>query len=297
MRPFSVVCCVAVLALASAAARGQAPVDRAGTLKFLKSLEVRDGGYAPGPPAAGATAEPSLSATTSALRATKYFGGTVQNSEAHARFVTRCYDAKAGSFSDRPGGTPTVNTTVVGVLAAAELGIPPDRFREGAFRYLGEHAKTFEDLRIAAAAVEALQTRPPQADQWLREVAKLRKADGTYGQGDGAARLTGSAVPLVLRLGGQVEDRDAVLRVLKAGQRSDGGFGQGDKAGSDLGTTYRVMRAFKMLNARPDDPVKLRAYVATCRNQDGGYGVATGQLSTASGTYFAGIVLHWLDAR
>jgi hypothetical protein len=56
------------------------------------------------------------------------------------------------------------------------------------------------------------------------------------------------------------------------------------------------MRTFMMLKEKPDE-AKLRAFIAKCRNADGGYGVAPGQSSTVSGTYFAGIVLHWLDQK
>ncbi|MGO9416384.1 MAG: prenyltransferase/squalene oxidase repeat-containing protein [Syntrophobacteraceae bacterium] len=45
------------------------------------------------------------------------------------------------------------------------------------------------------------------------------------------------------------------------------------------------------------DAAKLRAFVAKCRNADGGYGVMPGQKSTGSGTYFAAIILHWLDEK
>ena len=56
----------------------------------------------------------------------------------------------------------------------------------------------------------------------------------------------------------------------------------------------RVMRAFHMLKEKPADVAAFRAFVAKCRNADGGYGVAPGQPSNAGGTYFASIILHWL---
>ena len=101
-------------------------------------------------------------------------------------------------------------------------------------------------------------------------MVKTRNADGTYGGGDGAARATGGTVALILRLGGKIDNRAAVLRVMKAGQRNDGGWGPADKPGSDLPSTYRVMRSFVMLKEQPADPVRLRTFVASCRNQDGG---------------------------
>ena len=68
-------------------------------------------------------------------------------------------------------------------------------------------------------------------------------------------------------------------------------------AGSDLETTYRVMRAFMMLKDRPSDVNGLRRFIARCRNTDGGYGVAPGQPSTVGGSYFAAIIRHWLVDR
>ena len=160
--------------------------------------------------------------------------------------------------------------------------------------YLGKHTRTFEEIRLAAAAVEAIQERPPQTEAWLAQIAKMRNEDGTYGKGDGIARATGGAVAAVLRLGGTVEQPDNVLRALKSGQRSDGGFGQEGKRGSDLETSYRVTRAFHMLKEKPDSE-GLRTFIGKCRNADGGYGVTPGQPSQAGSTYFAAIILHWLE--
>jgi hypothetical protein len=98
----------------------------------------------------------------------------------------------------------------------------------------------------------------------------------------------------VLRLGGKVEHQENVLHALKTGQRADGGFGKEETKASDLETSYRVMRAFVMLHGEPDVG-RLRAFVASCRNADGGYGVAPGQPSSTGATYFAASILHWLE--
>ena len=182
-------------------------------------------------------------------------------------------------------------------MALVELKMPLEKYRDAALRYLGENAKTFEDIRIAAAGLEAAGKKPPQADSWLKQVADMRNAQGLYGEGDGRARDTGSAVVVVLRLGSKVDNSDRVLKALKAGQRRDGGFGKVGTAGSDLETTYRVMRAFMMLKDRPSDVNGLRRFIARCRNTDGGYGVAPGQPSTVGGAYFAAIIRHWLVDR
>ena len=48
------------------------------------------------------------------------------------------------------------------------------------------------------------------------------------------------------------------------------------------------------MGEKPSSPDKVREFIAKCRNADGGYGVTAGQASSASGTYYAGIILHWL---
>ena len=52
---------------------------------------------------------------------------------------------------------------------------------------------------------------------------------------------------------------------------------------------------FAYFDAQPDRPEKLRAFIATCRNADGGYGVRPKTPSSLHGTYYATIVRHWLD--
>jgi hypothetical protein len=178
-------------------------------------------------------------------------------------------------------------------MAVVELKLPLDNYRDAAVNYLTKHVQSFEDIRIAAAAMEAISAKPRVAALWLEQIAKLRHADGTYGTGDGVARATGGAVVAVLRLGGTVEHKENVLRALKAGQRADGGFGKEQAQTSDLESCYRVVRAFVMLKDMPQAE-RCRSFVAKCRNPDGGYGVAPGQASSVGATYYASIILHWL---
>jgi hypothetical protein len=174
--------------------------------------------------------------------------------------------------------------------------MPRERYA-AAVRYLGENAKSFEEIRIAAAGLEAVSQKPSQATQWVEQITGMRNAEGTFGKGNSAARETGSALVALLRLGGEVQHLDHVLRTLKTGQRPDGAFGKQDTSASDLETTYRVLRAFFMLHEAPDDAARCRAFVASCRNADGGYGVAPGQPSSVAGTYYASMILHWLQAK
>ncbi len=273
--------------------RAQSSEEKKATVAWLRKLQTSDGGFQPAPGKAPA----GLRATTSALRALKYFGGEAPDRAACAAFVQSCFDKETGGFADRPGGKPDVATTAVGIMGVVELKLPTEPYEAGVLGFLGSRARTFEEIRIAAAGLEALGKRPPQAEEWLKEVIKLRHADGTFGKGDGAARDTGGAAVVLLRLGGKVEHPDALIRFLDAGQRKDGGFGKAGAAGSDLETTYRVVRCYHMLKAQPAAAEKCRAFIASCRNADGGYGVAPGEPSNVSGTYFAGILLHWLDGN
>src|SRR5207245_626789 len=110
--------------------------------------------------------------------------------------------------------------------------------------------KKLEDIRLAAAAYEAVKSKCELAGDWIAVIQKRENPDGTFGTGPTAARETGGAVVTLLRLGAEVDRRDNVLKVLKAGQLADGGWGM-DGTRADLETTYRVMRAFVMLKDRP----------------------------------------------
>jgi prenyltransferase beta subunit len=271
----------------------QADAGRHATAQFVRALQAEDGGFLPGSP--GATASKgSLRATTAALRALKYAGAEPARREACERFVRRCFDPKTGGFVDSPDapGQPDVATTAIGIMAVAELKLPLRDYSPAVLKYLGERAKTFEEIRMAAAGVEVMAALPPQAVEWRKQVAAMRNRDGSFGDGDDRARATASAAATLLRLGDQPAHFARVVDIIRAGQRADGGFGKRG-SGSDLETCYRVTRALVMLKSTPNAP-RLRAFVARCRNADGGYGIAPGQPSTTAATYYAAIVRHWL---
>jgi prenyltransferase beta subunit len=284
----------AVVCLAPAAA--QTPEARKQTVAYLRSLQTKEGGFLPArqDPTTSRAVLPSLRATSAAIRALKYFGGEVPDREACARFVAACFDKGSGGYADKPGGKVDVLTTAIGVMAAVELKLPAETFQKPAAKYLNANAKGFADIRIAAAAFEALRELPPRAQEWLAEVNKLWNADGTAGKGDGVARETGSVAVTVLRLGGALKDRERVLKAMRAGQRRSGGFGKEGSELSDLESTYRVMRAFMMLKARPANVEGVRTFIAKCRNGDAGYGVRPAEPSSVAGTYYAAIITHWL---
>lgn len=290
---------VLVVFTSLASAPGQSPEQQKATIAYLQSLQSNDGGFLPSQASPTGATQPasSLRATSSALRALKYCGGEPRDRAAHVKFVEKCHDKASGGFADRPGGKPDVAATAIGIMAVVELKMPTEPYAASVLKYLGENAQSFEDIRIAVAGCEALGKLPPQAKEWTDQVKKTGNADGTFGKGDGHARDTGGAVVALLRMGVEPQSADGVVKALQAGQRKDGAFGKEGTAGSDLETTYRVMRAFKMLKQKPADAERCREFVAKCRNNDGGYGVTPGQPSNVSATYFASIILHWLAEK
>ena len=124
----------------------------------------------------------------------------------------------------------------------------------------------------------------------------IENLDGTFGPCGGTADATGGHVATILRLGGKIDHPERVIAVMKNGQKADGGFGYSGQT-SNLESSYRIMRSLHMLKAKPAAPERVRAFIARCRNTDGGYGVVPDQLSSAAGTYFAAIILHWLEEK
>jgi hypothetical protein len=279
---------LAVLLLFPAVAAAQT-ADTLAPLNYVLSLrDAATGGYRP-----TAAGKPELRSTSAAIRAIKALGGKLPDAEKTTAFVMGCLDATTGAFVE-PGGKPEVSATAIGVLAAAELGVPKDRYRP-ALVYLGKHAKTFDEVRIAAAAVEVWG-----AADGLIDLEAWDKVVDAYGQNlpgtprDGGAREVGSVAAYWLRLNRPFPAREVVPAFLQSGQLADGGWGKTADA-SDLEATYRVMRAMMLLKAKPD-AAGLRGFVASCRNPDGGYGVAPKLPSSVSGTYYAATVLKWLEA-
>ena len=268
------------------------------TIAYVQKLQTATGGFTSTIPPANAQPAPTLRATSAGVRALHYLGGAAPDKHAAVKFVENCWDEKSGGFADTPQGKTDVFTTAVAMLAVKVLEMPADKYGPGAVKYLTANAKGFEEIRIAAAGLESLNAKSPQAKAWLDDVDKLRNPDGGFGKGPGQARATGGSVVTILRLGGDVPNRDAVIKILKDGQRANGGYGKEENAtASDMETTYRVLRCFVMLKARPDNVEGVRSFVAKCRNEDGGYGTAPGEASSVNGVYFAAIMRYWLDKK
>jgi prenyltransferase beta subunit len=276
---------VALLVLPS-----QSAAEKKATLEYLAGLQTAKSGFKPDAKADG----PTLRGTSASLRAIKYFGGTV-TSMGHVRdFVLSCRDRDTGGFADKPNGTPDVAVTSVGLMALTEIGYNTGKIAPPAIAFMSKNAKTFEQIRMTAAGLEVVKMSTGRDAEWIEMLTKEQNPDGTFGKDDDLARETGGKVACLLRLGGKVKDADRIVKALDAAQREDGGFGV---KSSDLESSYRVIRTYHMLKRKPAKPDALKAFIASCRNEDGGYGVAPGKPSSAGGTYFAGIVLHWLAAK
>jgi hypothetical protein len=281
------VCVVPAVAAAQTPEIDAAVKAKLATLKYVQSLrDPATGAYRVTP-----DGKPSLRAVNGAVKAIKYLGGRLPEPEKTAAFVLSCYDPKTGAFAE-PGGKPDVAITSIGVMAAVELGIPKEKYAK-AMGYLKANAKTFEEMRIGAAAVEAFGVKECGIDlgPWLKAATEMRERKVT------TARALGSAAAFELRLGQTLTkaEKSGAANMLRLFQRDDGGWGKEDEKQSDLETTYRVMRAFHQLNEKPSDVAALRKFLANCRNADGGYGVTPGAPSTMSGVYYAAIVSKWLD--
>jgi poly(3-hydroxybutyrate) depolymerase/prenyltransferase beta subunit len=267
--------------------RAQTPAELAETARSVATFQNPDGGF-------GATegGRSTLGSTSAAIRILKNVGGSIPDVPACIRFVQSCYDRDGGGFAQTPGGTPDVGTTASGLMAIAELRVPAKEMTAGAIQYFSKHAQSFEDIRIAVAGLEAAQATSADFPAWIEKVKADRNPDGTWGQGAGKARATGSAAVALLRMGVDLDKKDAILAALREGQRPDGGWGAAE-GGSDLGSTYRVMRAFFMLKETPDLD-RLSGFIARCRHSHGGYAVKPDGEPNLGGTYFATTVLRWV---
>jgi hypothetical protein len=294
--------CLASLAclVCLAPARAQTPEIQAKvqSVLYVKRLQTLGGGFLSEmpDPKSNKLNKANLRATSSAIRALKYLGSEVPNLEVCKKFVASCFDKNSGGFADMPGGKVDVFTTAVGIMAVAELGMPAEPYHAGAVKYLKDNVKTFDDVRIAVAGLERIKEPPPRKTEWLAETMKLT-IPPVAEQPNARARMVASQVVSLLRLGETPKDTASIIKDLQAGQRGNGGFGKDESPKGDLESTYRVMRAFVMLKARPANAESLRNFVHKCRNEDGGYAVSPGQPSSVSGTYFAAIIMHWLDEK
>jgi poly(3-hydroxybutyrate) depolymerase len=281
---FGLLACVILSALV---ARAQTPQEMAQTARYLAAFQNPEGGFA-----GQVGGESSLGSTSSVVRSLKNVAGSIPDVPKCIAYVKSCRDAASGGFAPKPGGTPDVRTTAVALMAVGELKVADEETVKGAVEYLSKNAKSFEDIRIAVAGLEAVNAKSPEFPAWTKQVNADRNADGTWGTNGGQARATGSAAVALLRMGAELDKKDAVLAALRASQRPDGGWSK-DGGTSDFETTYRVMRGFFMMKESPDLD-RVRSYVARHRQSDGGYSSTPGGTADIGGTYFATTVNRWV---
>ena len=282
------------LLLLPAFAFAQTADEKKATVKFIDSLrDPETGAWAVNPPKDGEKLKPSLRAVNGAVNALKFFGGELTDKEKVTKFVLNCYDEKTGAFAE-PGDKPTVAMTSVGVLAATALGIDKAKYKK-AMDYLKTNARTFEDYRIGAAAIEAYGVKESAIDviDWL---GAAMKDENSPSKSTPNARDLASLAALGERLGLKLADaeRADVAALVRRDQLPDGGWAKPKTKASDAETTYRVMRALMLLTEKPKDPEAVAKFVASCRRPDGGYGVDKDAPSSMSGVYYAAKISEWL---
>ena len=281
---------IAVLALIPGLLQAQGPAEVQQTAAFVAGFQNPDGGFS-----AKVGQPSSLGATSSCIRTLGYVGGSIRDLPGAIAYVKSCYDATTGGFAATPGGTPEVTVTAVGLMAVTALKIDANPYTEGVIGFFSKNVKDFEQIRIAVAGLEAIKATSPDFPRWIEQVEATKNAEGTYGDGAGIPRATGSAAVALLRMGVKLDGprKDAIVAALRAGQKPDGGWTKGDGP-SDLETTYRIMRGFFMMKEKPD-LARLRTYLASFRQQaSGGYGVtATGETPELGSTYFCTVMTMW----
>jgi prenyltransferase beta subunit len=287
MKQAAVFACLVLSAIGAARGQAPAPLEKQATVAWLDKLQDPKGAFAAD---ARSATRPSLPASISAVRALKYFGGMPPRAAQILQYLRSCWNETEGAFAPTPGGKVDVRTTAVALMGLYDLEAAEqnqDMINRGLI-FLGEHVKDYEDVRIAAAALEATKKPVPQIQKW-RDLLNALPSSSDPQQ----ARQIGGVTVARMRLGESIQDQDTILKTLRAAQQPDGAW---DKPGEapDLESSYRIMRAFFMLKARPDTGA-LRKFIARCRQPDGGYAVAPGQLASVSGAYYAGVIGHWLD--
>ena len=266
----------------------QTPGELERTAAYVAAFQNPDGGFA-----GKAGQASSLGSTSSAIRTLGFVGGSIRDLPKCIAYVKSCYDPTTGGFVPTPGGKPDVSTTAIGLMAVAALKLDVAPFAEGAIGFFSKNAKAFEEVRMAAAGMESVKTTSPDFPRWIEQVKADENPDGTYGSGSGRARATGSKVAALLRMGVTLEKdkKAAIVAALRADQKADGGWSDGDGP-SDLGSSYRIMRAFFMMKEKPDLP-RLRGYIAKHRQSDGGYSPSPGGAADLGGTYSCSIMSYW----
>ena len=184
----------------------------------------------------------SLGATNSSLRVLKHVGGSVPDILGCIKYVKSCHDDASGGFAPLPGGKPDVVTTALGLMAASELKIADPAMVKAAAEYFGKHAKSFEEVRMAIAGLEAVHGTSADSPKWNEMLQGMRNPDGTWGDGPAQPYATGGAARGGFANGAQARQTRCSDRRTQGRPRPEGGWSK-DAGPPDLGATYRIMRA------------------------------------------------------
>ena len=187
--------------------------DCAKTLTYLHGLGRKDGGYAD----QTANARAGLQHTASVCRALRLLDGQVDDPRATLAFVHRCFDARSGGFSERPGAQPTVLCTALALIALRTLhdgGGLAERTR-AAVTFLAREARSAMDHFMVVAAHEEAELPVPPPLSSVDFFQSARQPDGTFGDSAFANAVASAAL---LRAGQPIIHPAAVVRRLQGAQ-------------------------------------------------------------------------------
>ncbi|QDU54927.1 prenyltransferase/squalene oxidase repeat-containing protein [Aeoliella mucimassa] len=268
--------------------------DKPAAIEFLQQKQTECGGFISFPTPEGEEPKPTLRTTRTGLRGLRLLGGKPADREGVIEFLNACYREDVGGFAANPEAEADPISTSVGLMILGELKLPNDKYVERGMAFMNEHTEGFEQIRMVASSLDELEYTVPNIDKWLAVIDKARNDDGSFGEGPGVARSTALYGVAEMRLGREV-DKERILEILDSGRRTDGGWGSDEPGPSDLESCYRVVRLYRRLDAQPRDADKLRAFIASCKNNDGGYGRTPDEVSSLHGTYYSAIITYWLD--
>lgn len=274
---------------------GQDGIAKTG--QFIASHRAETGGYC-----TQKGSNPSLRATFQARKALKTLGIAPVKPELDVKFAKECIEEDTHLFLDRPGEKPSALFSAAGIMTFVALGIHESPDLQPAIeankRYLQVQAKSFEEIRLGAAAFEALGHAPPVRREWIHQLRKNQSAEGGFGPLNSRLKDTGGVVAGLLRLGEGFSDKDkqVYLEYLLEGQGQAGGFGMTSESASDLDSSYRVGRAIWMLGGSPDQ-VKMKMFLKKCQTANGGFADRPGEEGTLADTYRAVMIASWLKGN
>jgi len=256
-------------------------------------LQNEDGGFA-----AEKGGPSNIGSTNAAIRSIKHVGGAIPDVLKVTKFVRACFvpDGNGGgSFAPAPGGKPDMRSTFMAMLAWGDLKLENGPEVAAALKSLADSAKAYEDVRLTIAAYEAVGVKDEAVfDRFAAQYEAMANPDGLFGTAQNGPMMTGGTIAAFLRMGRSVtpERRAKAAEFLLKSQNDDGGWSPTVGGKSDLGASYRIMRALFMMKARADLE-KLRGFIAERRTESGLYAPAPGQPGDLGSTYTATILLWW----